>query len=124
MDFGLFCIYFIHGKCKNDLLHKTRPFPFAKVLSAGGHKEMSSILADQQRLIYKPKCRGGGIAGSQLCTWSPNKYWRSNSIFDLWLSVISVKPSSFSFQCVVLLSQSCKTSSVSCVVLSTVQSVL
>ncbi len=32
--------------------------------------------------------RGGGLQGLsqwvQLCTWSPNKLWRSNSIFNLW----------------------------------------
>ncbi len=40
-------------------------------------------------LVYKPKCRGvGGLRGLsqwvQLCTrtWSPNKLWRSNSIFN------------------------------------------
>jgi hypothetical protein len=41
-------------------------------------------------LVYEPKCgRWGGGAGSQpmstvqLCTWSPNKLWRFNSIFYL-----------------------------------------
>ncbi len=31
--------------------------------------------------------RGGELRGSQLCTWSPNKFWRSNSIFNLYGSV-------------------------------------
>ncbi len=41
-------------------------------------------------LVYEPKCglRGGGLGGLsqwvQLWTWSPNKLWRSNSIFNLW----------------------------------------
>jgi hypothetical protein len=60
---------------------------------AGGHKEMSSILADtNSALVYEPKCRGLGGGGGlrvlsqwvQLCTWSPNKLWISNSIFSLW----------------------------------------
>ncbi len=39
-------------------------------------------------ILYEPKC-GGKREGSQpmstvqLCTWSPNKLWRSNSIFNL-----------------------------------------
>ncbi len=43
---------------------------------------------------YEPKC-GGGVAGQglsqweQLCTWSPNKLWRSNSIFNLWFRRMS-----------------------------------
>jgi hypothetical protein len=49
MDFGLFRIYFINEKCKNKLFHTSRPFSFPRMLSAGGHKEMSSILADQWR---------------------------------------------------------------------------
>ncbi len=37
-------------------------------------------------LVYEPKCVGGGVLRSlrewvQLCSWSPNKLWRSNSIF-------------------------------------------
>ncbi len=40
-------------------------------------------------LVYEPKCGGrGGIAGSQPISTavhrSPNKLWRSNSIFNLW----------------------------------------
>ncbi len=44
-------------------------------------------------LIYEPKC--GGCAGSRLmstavqCTWSPNKFWKNNSIFNLWLGSIA-----------------------------------
>jgi hypothetical protein len=39
--------------------------------------------------VYEPKYGGGGgIAGTQptstAVTWSPNKFSRSNSIFDLW----------------------------------------
>ncbi len=39
-------------------------------------------------LVYEPKCGGGGLRGLsqwvQRCTRSPNKLWRSNSIFNLW----------------------------------------
>ncbi len=54
---------------------------------------MSSILADQYRPSYmSPNARGGGVcrvsANENSCahhvTWSPNKLWRSNSIFNLW----------------------------------------
>ena len=42
-------------------------------------------------LVYEPKCGGWGAEGYgvsaneyiQLFTWSPNKLWRSNSIFNL-----------------------------------------
>ncbi len=53
---------------------------------------MSSIFADQQRPAYKsPNAGGGGgscgvSANQYSCahhvTWSPNKLWRSNSIFN------------------------------------------
>ena len=39
-------------------------------------------------LAYEPKCGGGVQVISQwiqLCTWSPNKLWRYNSICNLWL---------------------------------------
>ncbi len=42
-------------------------------------------------LVYEPKCGGGGgdaiskPMSIQLCTRRPNKVWRSNSIFNLWL---------------------------------------
>ncbi len=40
-------------------------------------------------LVYEPLCRGGGglrdlSQWEQLCTWSPNKLWRSYSIFNIW----------------------------------------
>ncbi len=45
-------------------------------------------------IVYEPKCggKGGGLRGLsqwvQLCTihctWSPNKLWRYNSIFNIW----------------------------------------
>jgi hypothetical protein len=50
---------------------------------------MSSTLAD----LYEPKCGGweGGVAGSQPMSTaihrSPNKLWRSNSI---WFSVLAL----------------------------------
>ncbi len=47
---------------------------------------MSSILADQWPIVSKCGGRGelwGLSQWVQLCTWSPNKLWRSNSIFNL-----------------------------------------
>ncbi len=41
---------------------------------SGGHKEMSSIWLTISALVYEPNA---GV------TWSPNKLWRSNSIFNL-----------------------------------------
>jgi hypothetical protein len=53
----------------------------------GGCKEMSSILLTNSALLYEPKCGGRGeVAGSQPMNTavhrSPNKLWRSNSIFN------------------------------------------
>jgi hypothetical protein len=50
-------------------------------------------------LVYEPKCGGrGGFAGSQPVSTavhrSPNKLWRSNSIFNLWRGEISGVPCS------------------------------
>ncbi len=64
----------------------------------GVYKEMSSILADQySAIVYKPKSgRGGGRggAGSQpmgtAVHRSPNKLWRSNSIFNMWGESLSL----------------------------------
>ncbi len=46
-------------------------------------------------LAYEPKC--GGLWGLrhwvQLCTWSPNKPWRSNFTFNLWMYVIFIQHS-------------------------------
>jgi hypothetical protein len=59
-------------------------------LLPGGHKEMSSILAEQERPRRWVQLRGE-VAGSQpmctnaQCTWSQNKLWRSNYIFNLSL---------------------------------------
>jgi hypothetical protein len=56
---------------------------------AGCYREMSSILADHCSLVNEPNCGGrGGVAGSQPMSTavhrSPNKLWRSNSIFNPW----------------------------------------
>ncbi len=55
-------------------------------VSPVGYKEMSSILAEQKL----PNAGGGGVSGSQpICTAvhrSQNKLWRSNSIFNPWVS--------------------------------------
>ncbi len=60
-------------------------------LCTGGYKEMS-ILAYQKRPRIWAQMRGeggGGVAGSQPMSTpvhrSPNKLWRTNSIFNLWL---------------------------------------
>jgi hypothetical protein len=64
-------------------------FLHGDVLEPGGYREMSSILADQERaLVYEPKCSGkGGVPGSQPMNTavhrSPNKLWRSDFIFNL-----------------------------------------
>ncbi len=55
-----------------------------------GHKEMSSVFADQQPPRIWAQMRGrGDLRGLsqwvQLCTWRLNKLWRSNSIFNLCL---------------------------------------
>jgi hypothetical protein len=56
---------------------------------------MSSIVAYQSSLVYEPKFffgggeRERGVAGSRPMSAavhrSPNKLWRSNSIFNLWI---------------------------------------
>jgi hypothetical protein len=52
-----------------------------------------STRGSQRDVVYlcwpiAPKCGGVGLRGLsqwvRLCTWSPNKIWRSNSIFNLW----------------------------------------
>jgi hypothetical protein len=45
--------------------------------------------------VYEPKWGGGGwVAGlnqwEQLCSWSPNKLWRFNSKFNLWVRLYHV----------------------------------
>ncbi len=65
-----------------------------EVFYAGGYKEMSSILADNSALVYKPKCGGDcGVSanensGARHVTWSPNKLWRSNSIHIYYLTYV------------------------------------
>ncbi len=55
----------------------------------GVTKSCSLSWLTNSALVYEPKCGGrGGVAGSrpmsvQLCTWSPNILWRSNSIFNI-----------------------------------------
>jgi hypothetical protein len=39
---------------------------------AGGHKEMSSVFAEQDALVYEPKCWGAGGGGG--CGVSANEY--------------------------------------------------
>ncbi len=54
---------------------------------SAGHKEIWFILADQHPpRIWAQMRGGGGLRGLsewvQLCTWSPYKLWRSNSIVN------------------------------------------
>ncbi len=69
----------------------------------GVNKEMSSVFVDQySALVYESKCWGiGGACGVSAneysceyhVTWSPNKLWRSTSIFNLWAQCLQfVKP--------------------------------
>ncbi len=63
--------------------------------NSGDHKEMSSVLADQQRPRTWVPMRGMGRCGvsanevscAHHVTWSPNKLWRSTSILNLWIRV-------------------------------------
>ncbi len=59
-----------------------------RTVYARGYKEMSSILADQQRPRKRAHMRGEGgscgvSASEYSCTQEPKKLWRSNSIFNL-----------------------------------------
>ncbi len=85
---------------KDLLILYTLNYCSAKIIpeGLGGHKDMSSILADQERLVYQPKCGGGGGLGGlsqwlQLGSVSAKEYsWahgalidfgRANAIFNL-----------------------------------------
>ncbi len=66
---------------------------------SGGHKEMSSICISwpiAPSHMGPNAGEGGGVAVAglrqwvQLCTWSPNKFWRSNSIFNLCSLVLFI----------------------------------
>jgi hypothetical protein len=66
-------------------------------VQAGGYKKMSSSvsLLTNSALVIRVQMRGGGggscgvSADGYSCahhvTWSPNKLWRSTSIFNLWV---------------------------------------
>jgi hypothetical protein len=73
-------------------------YKFGPLYRAGGYKEMSSIFADQYKAIQpsymSPNAAegGGGVARSpneyscaHHVALSPNKLWRSASIFDAGL---------------------------------------
>ncbi len=57
-----------------------------------GHKEMSSILADQWRPLIWAQMRVGGLRGLsqwvQLCTWNPKIFWSSVADPDFFPSRI------------------------------------
>ncbi len=49
-----------------------------------GHEICQLSWLTNSALLYEPRCGGGcGVSAVQLYTWSPNKLWRSNSIFNL-----------------------------------------
>ncbi len=56
--------------------------------SRGSHRDVVYLGWPIAHSFMSPKAGGGGLRGlSQrvwLGTWSPNKLWRSNSIFNLW----------------------------------------
>ncbi len=60
----------------------------------GVNKEMSSVFADQERPRIRVQMQGGNEYSCEHCvTWSPNKLWRSTSIFNLWAQYLqSAKP--------------------------------
>ncbi len=60
-----------------------------KGLSQGVTKRCRLSSLTNSAVVFEPKCVGrGGVAGSQPMSTavykSPNKFWRSNSIFNLW----------------------------------------
>ncbi len=65
---------------------------YSFALAPGVHKEMSRLswLTNSALVALR-----GLSQWVQLCTWSSNKLWRSNSIFDLWLILrVSAKKTS------------------------------
>jgi hypothetical protein len=81
--------------------------------SAEGYKEMSSTVSWPTNtgsvLVFEPKCGGRGeVAGSQPISTaaavhrSPNKLWRSNSIFHLCFSGLSKVKIVFWFNTILL----------------------
>ncbi len=131
MDFGLFRL-FHQWKVQKQLVPYNSSILFSKSVERRGSQRDVVYLGWPMAPAYmSPNAGGeGGIAGSQpmssiwaLCaqlysvqlyTWSPNKLWRYNSIFDLWLS--------FSMRCpvksVLYHALSCPASPVKCPVLS------
>ncbi len=68
-------------------------------VNLGSYTDMSSTFADQQLpRNTSPNAGGGGSFGvsaneyscAHHVTWSPNKLWRSTSIFNLWVNRISL----------------------------------
>ncbi len=92
--------YFLSGNIKHKTDLAEARMRSSRVVRAGGYKEMSSTFADQQRPhISSPNARGewdcGVSANECSCahhvTWSPNKLWRSTSIFNLWVRASDCK---------------------------------
>ncbi len=78
-------------------------------------------------LVYESKCGGMGSCGVSAneyscvhhVTWSPNKLWRSNSIFNLRLNLTTLlRPSSFTYYLMISLQlgfQNCTSQDLVCV---------
>ncbi len=93
--FSRYALEFLLGQAV-QVEQKQTTLNFTSILDLGfypgGYKEMSSTFADQERpRISSQNARGGGdcrvSANECSCahhvTWSPNKLWRSTSIFNL-----------------------------------------
>ncbi len=93
LDSKLACyLQYIRHRSKNNFFIQLVALPFAR-----GYKEMSSFLAEHLRpCIWAQMRREGGIAGSQPISTavhsSPNTHWRSNSIFNPFISITPSKP--------------------------------
>ncbi len=66
------------------------PAQLSSSISRGSQRDVVYLVWPIGAIVYEPKCGGkGGVAGPQPMSTavhrSPNKLWRSNSIFNLWV---------------------------------------
>ncbi len=91
---GLLCIV-------DTFISLSRPISFPIVACIRGSQRERWRLPEpwltNSALVYEPKYEGGGVwlrglsQWEQLCTWNPNKFWRStNSIFNLYGLTLSI----------------------------------